>query len=188
MPGPIHALRKKALHARRGMPEDARANASQIICRRVCESREFYSSKSVACYLPMDDEVDTREIIERAWRANKRVFVPILRNHSEMMFCQIDPESELEKNDFDLWEPTRGFLIEARQLDFVVTPTVAFDSCRNRIGMGGGYFDRCFSFLRHRTHWIHPKLVGVAFQCQEVEKITPNAWDIRLYRIVTDKK
>jgi len=188
MPGPIHALRKKALHARRGMPEDARANASQIICRRVCESREFYSSKSIACYLPTYDEVDTREIIERAWRANKRVFVPVLRSNTEMLFCRIDPESELEKNGFDLWEPTRGLLIEPRQLDLVVTPTVAFDEFGNRIGMGGGYYDRCFSFLRYRKNWIRPKLVGVAFQCQEIEEITPNPWDIRLYRIVTDKK
>jgi len=169
------------------MSEDARATASRIICKRVCESREFYSSKSIACYLPMHDEVDTREIIARAWRANKRVFVPVLRSNSEMMFCRIDPESELEKSSFDLWEPTRGFLTKPEQLDLVVTPTVAFDSYKNRIGMGGGYFDRCFSFLRHRKIWIRPKLVGVAFQCQEVEKITPNRWDIRLYRIITDK-
>ena len=168
------------------MSEDARATASRIICKRVCESREFYSSKSIACYLPMHDEVDTREIITRAWRANKRVFVPIVRSNSEMMFCKIDPESELAKNSFDLWEPTRGFLTKPKQLDLVVTPTVAFDRYKNRIGMGGGYFDRCFSFLRHRKIWIRPKLVGVAFQCQEVEKVTPNRWDIRLYRIITD--
>ena len=183
----MKTLRKKALHARRSMSEDARATASRIICKRVCESREFYSSKSIACYLPMHDEVDTREIIERAWRANKRVFVPIMRSNSEMTFCRIDPESELEKNNFDLWEPKRGFLIKPEQLDLVVTPTVAFDSYKNRIGMGGGYFDRCFSFLRHRKTWIRPKLVGVAFRCQEVEQITPNRWDIRLYRIITDK-
>jgi len=170
------------------MSEDARVTASQIICRRVCESREFYSSKAIACYLPMHDEVDTREIIERAWRANKRIYVPILRGDAKMLFCEIDPETELERNGFGLWEPTRGFLIEPRQLDLVVTPTVAFDNDKNRIGMGGGYFDRCFSFLRHRKQWLHPKLIGVAFQCQEVEEIAPNPWDIPLYRIITDKE
>jgi len=184
----MNTLRKKALHARRGLSDDARTSASAIICNRVCESREFYSSESVGCYLPMHDEVDTREIIERAWRANKRVFVPILRSSAEMLFCQIDPESELERNIFGVWEPTRGFLIKPQQLDLVITPTVAFDSAKNRIGMGGGYFDRCFSFLRHRKYWIRPKLLGVAFQCQKVEEIKPNRWDIRLYRVITDKK
>jgi 5-formyltetrahydrofolate cyclo-ligase len=169
------------------MSAAARASASGVICRRVTGMREYYSSKVLGCYLPMKDEVDTREIIDRAWRANKRVFVPILRGKAQMLFCEIDPETELERSLFGLWEPTRGKLIAPEQLDVVVTPTVAFDKEKHRIGMGGGYFDRTFSFLRHRQHWIRPKLIGVAFQCQEVEKITPNAWDIRLYRVITER-
>ena len=184
----MNTLRQQALLARRSMSADARAAASEIVCQRICDSRQFYSSTTVGCYLPMHDEVDTREIISRAWRANKRIFVPILRGRAEMLFCEIEPDTELEQSRYGLWEPARGILIEPRHLDLVITPTVAFDKNRHRIGMGGGYFDRCFSHLRHRTHWIRPKLVGVAFHCQEVEEITPNAWDIRLYRIVTDKK
>src|SRR5210317_798205 len=186
MPGNMNSLRRKALVARRSMSADARVSASKIICQRICNSREFYSAKFIGCYLPMYDEVDTREIIERAWRANKRIFVPILRGRAEMLFCQITPGTELEQRTFGIWEPTRGLLIKPRHLDLVITPTVAFDKDRHRIGMGGGYFDRCFSHLRHRTHWLRPKLLGVAFHCQEVEKITPNAWDIRLYRVVSE--
>ena len=59
----------------------------------------------------MDDEVDTREIIQRAWRANKRVFVPILRGRAEKLFSEITPDTELEQRAFGIWEPTRGFLI-----------------------------------------------------------------------------
>ena len=135
----------------------------------------------------MQDEVDTREIIERAWRTNKRVFVPVLRGKAQMSFCAITPETELTRSGFGIWEPTRGILINPRMLDLVVTPMVAFDKNNNRIGMGSGYYDRCFAFLRQRKHWIHPKLLGVAFECQEVEEITPNAWDIPLYRAITDK-
>jgi len=188
MPGPIKTLRKNALRARRGMSEDTRTSASEKICQRVIASREFYASKAVACYLPMADEVDTRTIIEKSWRANKRIYVPVLQNNTEMLFCEITPDSELERSSFGLWEPTRGLLIEPKQLDLVVTPTVAFDCHNNRVGMGGGYYDRCFAFLRHRKHWLRPKLLGVAFQCQEVEEIAPNPWDIPLYRIVTEKK
>ena len=168
------------------MTDAERATASRTICKQVIESREFASSSAVGLYLPMHDEVDTREIIERAWRANKRIFVPILRGSAQMLFCAMDEDSELESNRLGVWEPVRGQLKAPEKLDLVIAPTVAFDQENNRIGMGAGYFDRCFAFLRHRKYWLRPKLVGVAFRCQEVEKITPNAWDIRLYRIITD--
>ncbi|NNL55616.1 MAG: 5-formyltetrahydrofolate cyclo-ligase [Woeseia sp.] len=164
----------------------ARARASATICQRVIRSRQFLASRFIACFLPMDDEVDTRDIIERAWSANKRIFVPILRARHKMSFREIRPESTLIRNWFGIWEPESGDFIPPRNLDIVVTPTVAYDSRNNRIGMGSGYYDRCFSFLRHRMHWFRPKLVGVAFECQKVEKITPNAWDIRLYSVISD--
>ena len=186
MPDSIRLLRQRALDARRDMTPDERARASEIICNRVCATRAWYASETVACFLPMHDEVDTREIIERSWRANKRVFVPVLRASAEMAFCEMTPDTELEQNQFGIWEPVRGFLENARQLDIVITPTVAFDRQCNRIGMGSGYYDRCFAHLRHRRHWLRPKLIGVAFQCQEIEKIEPNPWDIRLYRVISD--
>ncbi|MDH3491296.1 MAG: 5-formyltetrahydrofolate cyclo-ligase [Gammaproteobacteria bacterium] len=179
-------LRATALRARREMHPDTRARASAKICERVIRSREFSSSCFVGCFLPMDDEVDTRDIIARAWRANKRIFVPVLRAGHKMSFREIRPESTLERNWFGIWEPASGDFISPRNLDIVITPTVAYDRQNNRIGMGSGYYDRCFSFLRHRKHWFRPKLVGVVFECQKVEKITPNAWDIRLYRVISD--
>ena len=182
----MNALRRNALLARRAMSVAAREQASSTICKQVVATREFQASKRIACYLPMHDEVDTREIIDRAWRANKRVFVPVLRNKGQMVFCEIGADTELVKNRYDLWEPVRGVLLKARMLDLVVTPTVAFDKFGHRIGMGGGYYDRAFSFLRHRKHWLQPKLLGLAFHCQKVEKITPNPWDIRLYRVIDE--
>ncbi len=179
-------LRAQALKARRDMTAGERAEASARICKRIINSRIFFSSRTLGCYLPMFDEVDTYAIVERAWCANKRVFVPVLRNGGKMSFREMHSETMLEKNRYDVWEPVDGEFISPRRLDIVITPTVAFDDDNNRIGMGGGYFDRCFSYLRHRTMWFHPKLIGLAFECQKVEKITPKPWDIRLYRVFTD--
>ena len=180
------SLRQSSLAARRAMTDDARVRASTVICQRVCELPEFFASKTVGCYLPMHDEVDSREIIQRAWRANKRIFVPVLRGDKQMVFCEIEPDSELEQNSFGVWEPVRGLLLDATRLDIVITPTVSFDNDCNRIGMGSGYYDRCFAHLRHRKTWLRPKLIGVAFDCQKVEEIAPNPWDIRLYTVVSE--
>jgi 5-formyltetrahydrofolate cyclo-ligase len=182
----IDSLRRKALRARRELDPETRESASDEICQSVCQSREFFASNTIGCFLSMRDEVDTRQIFDAAWRANKRTFVPVLRGRAQMAFCEIDAETRLEQNSFGIWEPVRGVLFDPRLLDIVITPTVAFDSNCNRIGMGSAYYDRCFAFLRNRRHWLKPKLIGVAFRCQKVEEITPNPWDIPLYSVVTE--
>jgi 5-formyltetrahydrofolate cyclo-ligase len=179
-------LRRQALLARRNLSVENRADASELICEKVIRSKMFSAAKLIACYLPMKDEVDTRNIINRAWCANKRIFVPITRGKGEMFFREIRPNTTLHRNKMSIWEPASGEIISSRALQLVITPTVAFDGSNNRIGMGGGYYDRCFSYLRHRKVWITPKLFGVAFQCQKVDKITPNPWDIRLYKTFSE--
>ena len=182
----MNKIRTTALRARREMSVEDRVEASKIICDRVTRSRAFMSARLIACYMPMNDEVDTRLIIERGWRANKRVFVPIIHNNRKMFFREIRPDTTLHRNRMAIWEPETGPFISPRQLQMVVTPTVSYDEHNNRIGMGGGYYDRCFSFLRHRRYWTKPKLFGVAFDCQKVEKISPNTWDVRLYQTFSE--
>lgn len=179
-------LRVSALRARRALNDHERARASAKIALRVVHRREFSAAQTLACYLPMHDEVDPSDIIARAWRAKKRVFAPVIDNKRGMTFRQLLPETRLERNCYGLWEPVDGQRIATRDLDLVVTPVVAFDAKRNRIGMGGGYFDRCFAFLKPRRSWLHPKLIGVAFDCQRAEKIESSPWDIPLYRIISE--
>lgn len=183
---PNAKIRERALAARRGLSNEKRHAASEQICDRVIHSHEFMSARTLACYLPMDDEVDPIRIVERAWSAKKRIFVPVCDPRGNLFFRLLRPETELRKNNFGLWEPLAGPTAEAKTFDAVITPLVAFDDNGHRIGMGGGYYDRCFSFLRHRKNWLRPKLLGVAFACQKVEKIEPNPWDIPLSRVFSE--
>ena len=179
-------IRRVVLDARRHMSPTERALASEAITRRFLGSQEFFASRSVACYFPMADEVDTRAVFERCWRKAKRVYAPVLTLNGDMFFREVLRESILQKNEYGIWEPVDGATIDRRLLDIVVTPLVAADANGNRIGMGGGYFDRCFSYLRYRQVWRQPKMVALAFDCQRVEKITPNPWDIPLYRVYSE--
>lgn len=163
-----------------------RTRASRRITDRFLNSRYFLGSDTLGCYVSTWDEVDTSAIIERAWRAKKRVFLPVTSTRGNMRFCETLPETELAMNHFGLWEPVCCNAIDVGRLDVVVTPLVAFDDHGNRLGMGGGYFDRTFAFLRERNYWLHPKLVGIAFECQRVEKISPNPWDIPVFSIITE--
>jgi 5-formyltetrahydrofolate cyclo-ligase len=103
-----------------------------------------------------------------------------------MQFREVRPETDLIAKRYGLLEPLDGEMATARMLDIVLTPLVAFDDNGHRVGMGGGYFDATFSFLKHRKSYLHPKLVGLAFACQRVEEIAPNPWDIRLFSVITE--
>ena len=180
------ALRKKIRTARANLTGAERDKASSRICETLMRDGSFRRSRNIACYLPSDVEVDTWPIIARAFAMGKQVSAPVLRKNGSMGFGDFNADSGLSYNRFGLLEPEDGEFIDPHDLDIVITPLVAFDAARNRIGMGSGYFDRCFSFLRTRQFWFHPKLIGVAFACQQVDQISPNPWDIGLFRVVTE--
>ena len=182
----IESARRAAKSARRALSPDYRLAASSTIAKRVVRMHEFVACDALACYLPMPDEVDATSVIARAWRMKKQVYAPVIDRHGGMNFVRLRPDTRLVRNWYGLWEPESGVQIQAQDIDLVITPVVAFDKHRHRIGMGSAYFDRCFAFLRHKRHWLKPKLVGLAFNCQQVEKIKPNPWDIPLYRVITE--
>jgi 5-formyltetrahydrofolate cyclo-ligase len=179
-------LRAIGIDARRRLSAAEREIASDKIAETVCQSAWFQRSKYVACYLGTTYEVDTWPIIARAWRMKKRIFAPVIEKRSRMRFRELTVESTLVSDRNGILQPVSGDFIFPRMLDLVLTPLVAFDAQNNRIGMGGGYFDRTFSFLRDRKQHFHPKLIGLAFGCQQVEKIAPNPWDIRLFSVISD--
>jgi len=163
-----------------------RASASDTICRRLLLTRTFSRSRDIAAYLAMPDEVNLDSFIRAAWASGKRIYVPRILPGYEMQFTRIATDTQIVRNRFGIWEPEEGAAIDARRLDWVIVPLVAFDRSAHRIGMGGGYYDRAFAFLRYRNRSLKPRLSGVAFACQETTQITPNPWDIGLSGVYTE--
>jgi 5-formyltetrahydrofolate cyclo-ligase len=103
-----------------------------------------------------------------------------------MHFAAIRRDTQLVPDFYGIPEPADPELIDPRSLDLVLTPLVGFDSRGNRIGVGAGYYDRCFSFLRQRRHWHQPKLIGTAYSLQQIDAYEPNDWDVPLWGVVTE--
>jgi len=160
--------------------------ASEIICTAAINSSYFQRANHVACYLPSDDEVNCWRLIKRAWQMKKRVFVPTVQKNSKLLFVEFHNNSQTRKNIYGLREPVNDVIFDSRKLDLVFTPLVAFDKQGNRVGMGGGYYDRTFSFLNKRKHLFRPKLIGLAFDCQSYEHIDASTWDIPLFQVITE--
>jgi len=168
------------------MPAAEREIASLAICDYLTTSRWFHRATTIGCYFAQEDEVSTWSVIASALRRKKRVFVPVINNSRRMQFVEFDDRSRLRRNRYGLQEPIDGQPIRAMNIDLVVTPVVAFDDRGNRIGMGGGYYDRAFGFTRHRSVSFRPRLIGVAFACQQTQRIIANPWDVTLQEVLTE--
>jgi 5-formyltetrahydrofolate cyclo-ligase len=179
-------LRCAGKSARQNLKREERNAASETICAAAINSTLFEQANLIACYLASDDEVNCRRLIERAWRMKKRIFLPVLQKHSELKFVEFLSDSKTRTNKYGLEEPVGDNEIDPHILDLVFTPLVAFDLQGNRIGMGGGYYDRTFSFLNEQHNESRPTLVGLAFDCQRVEQIGASTWDIPLFSVFTE--
>jgi len=179
-------LRSAGKSARNLLTQEGRELASGKICATAAHTSLFRSAKFIACYLATSDEVNCRELIKCAWFMKKRVFVPTIQKNSKLEFVEFLSDTETSPNEFGLQEPVDGVKIDSRDLDVVFTPLVAFDSQKNRIGMGGGYYDRTFSFLQEDSLALKPKLIGLSFDCQRVENIVASPWDIPLFHVITE--
>jgi len=177
------ALRGELRAARRRMPEAERIRADAAILEHVRKLPEFRSANHVALFFAFDGEPDLSSLIRFDQR--KKFYAPVIHGN-EMRFARLDRSSRLELNHFGIPEPWPIEPIDPRTLDLVLTPLVGFDSAGHRVGVGGGFYDRCFAFLRLRKVWHKPRLVGVAYECQKVESIIPQPWDVSLWAAVTE--
>ena len=138
-----------------------------------------------------DGELDPSYLMASAWAMGKGCYLPVLTpNHNKsLLFAPYEPDVPMTYNQFGIPEPAVAarHRIKARNLDLIIMPLVAFDRRGNRIGMGGGYYDRTLSFLKARTHWHKPRLVGVGYAFQEVPSIDSESWDVPLSYIATEK-
>lgn len=180
------ALRRRIRQRRRTLSGARRHTARRQVARRLRWLSPLWRARSVATYLAVDGEADPAAAAAGALARGQRVYAPVLHGET-LRFARLSEDTPLRKNRFGILEPGTADCIDPRRLDVVLTPLVAFDDSGTRIGMGGGYYDRCFSFLRQRAPWIRPKLIGVAYEFQRLRTVSRNDWDIPLWAAVTEQ-
>ncbi len=184
-------LRRRLRETRNLLTQQEQNAAAYSLVRRLVTSPFIRSSRRIACYLPNDGEIDPTPLIEHLWAMKRQCFLPVLSRLSRdrLWFAQVLPDTPLALNRFGIPEPavTARSLLRAQELDLILMPLVGFDLNGNRLGMGGGFYDRSLEFLRHRRYWHKPRLLGLAHECQRLEALAPEPWDIPLQGIVTDR-
>lgn len=186
----IASLRGQMRSQRRAMSTEEQRLASDNALGLILHHPVFLRARHIALFLPNDGEIDISELMPVAWAMNKHCYLPVLASPGQrLVFAPMAKDSRLELNRYGIPEPkaNRRQLRQPQQLDLVLAPLVAFDAQGNRIGMGGGYYDRSFAFLRRRQHWRRPHLFGVAHDFQRVAKLPRQPWDVPLHGVFTDQ-
>lgn len=185
------ALRRKLRHARRQLTPAQQRLAARRLYRQLAQHPLFRRAQHIALYLPNDGEIDPRLLLQAAQRRGKATYLPVLNPwpRMRMVFQRIEPGEQLRRNRFGILEPV---IRTARQrrvwaLDLLLMPLVGFDGKGGRLGMGGGFYDRSLAYRAMRKKSHKPTLLGLAHECQRVDRLPLESWDVALQATVTDQ-
>lgn len=185
-------LRRMLRKARRALTPSEQRRAALGLYRQLAQHPLFRRAKHISLYLPTDGEIDPRLLLRAAQRRGKATYLPVLSAwpRTKMVFQRVRPGEKLLPNRFRILEP-RVNISQQRKvcaLDLVLLPLVGFDDAGGRLGMGGGFYDRSLAYLARRQSWRKPTLLGLAHECQKVERLVQASWDVPLAGTVTDKQ
>ena len=140
------------------------------------------NKKNIGGYYPSNYEIDDLDILDLLEKKNFKVSLPIIQKDSQMNFHSWSKNDPLRINKFGIPEPISFKIFYP---DILLVPLVAFDSRLNRLGYGGGYYDRYFEKLEKNKKVIK---IGLAFSFQKISSIPINQYDKKLDFIITEKE
>ena len=177
-------LRQQIRKTRANLTALQQQQAEDSITQQALALIEERNVQHIALYISFDGEISTDKLIKTLWAQDKYVYLPVLHpfNPNHLLFLRYLPDTPMLKNKFGIWEPKLSVqnVLPLDELDILFTPLVAFDKQGNRLGMGGGFYDRTLQ------HWQKTSFipVGLAHQCQQVEQLPTEVWDVPLHQIL----
>ena len=176
------SLRAVSLTARDALGEAMRAEKSAAICRAGSVALAVSSGQTVSGYYPIRSEVDAMPLLAALGKGGARLCLPAVLDRETIVFRQWNPVDPL----VDVGWGTMGAPAEAPVVDpdLILMPLAAFDRQGNRIGYGAGHYDRAIDRMRQKG--LNPRLIGIAFDCQEVAEVPAGPYDIPMNGVLTE--
>ena len=180
-----HHLRKDMKAALAAMDPQQAAAKSRSACQRLIALEEFRAARVVMLYLPIPREVDTVPIALRAWQDAKTVVVPKVgweQRHMIAVRCR-SMDEEMVEDRYGLRTPAAGEPLPVDQIDLIVVPALAYDRHGNRLGRGGGFYDRFLSATQ-----VKAVTCGLTFHEQLIDQVPCDQNDYPVDILVTDRE
>jgi len=208
-------LRQQLRTLRQQLTDDEQLLAGKHLTSQLTKQKKIITAKNIAIYLANDGELNTMPFILWCWQHHKNVYLPVIHPFSKghLLFLHFTQNTPMTTNKYGIREPKLNVnqLCLLADLDILFTPLVAFDHHGNRLGMGGGFYDRTLSawFTQSSQNILEnnaqtsfqnslPKTmkkplqklcpIGLAHDCQQLKHIQNEIWDIPLPEIITPTK
>ncbi|MGI6119454.1 MAG: 5-formyltetrahydrofolate cyclo-ligase [Desulfosporosinus sp.] len=177
-------VRQTCLYQRASLGEKERKAKSIIIQRRLLDLSEFLLAQTVMLFLNFREEVETTALAEATIERKKRLILPRCAAHGVLLPIEVrDLKKDIEPGSYGIREPklTLG-VVEPSEIDLIIVPGSGFDLQGNRLGYGGGYYDRFLMALNPLT-----LKVALGFECQIMPQIPVDKNDVKMTMLITEK-
>lgn len=157
----------------------------EVIEKKLKDNKIYKNSKNIFIYLGFGSEINTIKYVEDFLQEGKKIIVPYTDMKNKVMYgIEINTLDGLKKNKFGILEPTDGSeIFNKEDIDLIIMPGVAFDRSGNRVGYGGGYYDKFLSEINSDIPTI-----ALAYDIQILEEVPSEKHDIKVYMVITEKE
>jgi len=178
-------VRQACLCQRTSLGEKERKRKSVIIQQKLMDLPEFKLAKTVMLFLNFREEVETTAMAEATIACNKKLVLPRCAPHGILLPIEVrDLSQDLESGAYGIREPKLALgVVEPSEIDLIIVPGSGFDLQGNRLGYGGGYYDRFFMLINPLT----PR-IALGFECQLVPQVPVGKYDAKMTMLITENK
>lgn len=178
-----HAIRSQ----RRALTLTQQRLAAQALCRQIASHPHYQAAHHIGAYVASDGEISLAPLLTLARAQGKTCYLPTVISKTEMEFRCFTGQHSLALNRFHIHEPKYGFRpCKVHDLDLILLPLVAFTKDGDRLGMGGGFYDRALA--GGSMNQASPILIGCAHELQRVDQLDTESWDIPMDFVATNRR
>ncbi len=182
-------LRQLLSLRRQTLAPPARMSAAQGLRQTLEQLPEFSTDAHVAGYWASRGELPLNLVIPSLMARGQQFLLPLVTAGKQLVFAPWQTGDAVHPNRYGIPEPvTPATWLMPEQVQLVLVPLLGFDRRGNRLGYGGGYYDRSFAFLHTRRRPTEPLLVGIAYALQELPQIESEDWDVKLDFVATERE
>ena len=187
-------IRNQIRKKRQALSRTIQSQNAQHIASALLDLPQIKTAKHIAVYLGVDGEISLDPLVLKLWNLGINCYLPvvqnIVQNNGRLIFAPYLQSSTMTKNYYGINEPKHSAddIFDINNLDIILMPLVGFDKDNNRLGMGGGFYDKTLeAIIKQSQKSDRPELIGVAHSIQYVDSIPSESWDIKPDSIVTEK-